>query len=981
VNTDSLGPVVEMDGSSHILPADVRRVANVAANEPIEVSVYLKPRSMPDFSNDGRSLAERRAALSAIRAEEHDGDIRLLREFATAHHLTVGDVEPARRLVKLSGTAASMQAAFQIKLGIYRGGERFRSYAGPIRIPARVESVVQAILGLDTRPAARPHFIIGDTVAQHRPNEVGQFYGFPTAGNGTGECIAILEFSRTNRPAPGDAGYSILDIGAAFSAMNLPTPTIVNVSVDGRVKNNPGFTFTMTVSEVTAGAVVTGGKLVRLTVNDTSQASNDDLVVVSGVDGIFAPHQINIVDDTHIDLQGTLWFQDQSVSGTAVDVNNADGEVNLDIQVAGGVAPGARLAVYFAPLNEMGFADAISKAAADRINNPSVISISWGLPEETWTRMGRLAVDGALADAAVIGVCTFVASGDDLSMDQIDDGKVHVDFPASSPYAIGCGGTKIDTSGSAITSEVVWNEGTSGTGGGISSFYPIPDFQAGVDLPLNVSTRKVGRGVPDVAGNASPGSGYKIYYTSNRAGISPWHNLGGTSAVAPLWAGLTALLNEAAGTPNGFFLRTLYQNPELMNAITTKGNNCPSSNPTLGYSTGPGWSACTGWGVPIGYAFYTRLVGLRPFGMVATFTVPSATAVMVLSRNPSGHILQMLNWWSGGWALNDLISAKPTPALAQGTPCAAMLTWSGHIQMHVVYRDVNNHISDIWGQAPTPASYQDLSTVQANVPAAQSDPCLVSSPSLLHVLYRDSKNHIAHLSYNFPSSAPMWQYTDLTTSAPFSEGAPGPFSRGAPCGVVFSNQLNVFWRDQNNHISSLGVLGYQDLNARYPNLPLPNGDPYSFTVVSTTEMMHVLYRDAGNHISARYATATTGWGYWNLNVVAQDALAQGNPCAVVSPSPFGANNQVHVVYRDVNNHISHFYEAEGTFPVGASYEDLNTVVPNAPAAKGDPFCYISSAILMLVVTYVDINDHIAFLYNIYGQPWVYIDLGQGPRSA
>ena len=190
--------------------------------------------------------------------------------------------------------------------------------------------------------------------------------------------------------------------------------------------------------------------------------------------------------------------------------DGADAEVALDIQVAGGVAPGAAIAVYFAPNTDAGFADAISQAVHDTANKPSVISISWGSAEPNWTAQAVSAMNSAMQDAGTLRVSVFVASGDNLATDSVNDGKVHVDFPASSPYAIGCGGTQLNASGGTVGSEVVWNDGNSGTGGGISALAAVPAFQSAVTLPMNVSTNAPGRGVPDVAGNAAPGTGYEI---------------------------------------------------------------------------------------------------------------------------------------------------------------------------------------------------------------------------------------------------------------------------------------------------------------------------------------------------------------------------------------------------------------------------------------------------------------------------------------
>ncbi len=277
------------------------------------------------------------------------------------------------------------------------------------------------------------------------------------------------------------------------------------------------------------------------------------------------------------------------------DPNGADGEVALDIEVVGGVAPGAKIAVYFAPNTDRGFLDAITQAIHDTTNNPSVISISWGSPEANWTSQATTTMDQAFQTAATLGVTITVAAGDNGSSDGIDDNKAHVDFPASSPNVLGCGGTRLDSSGGKVADEVVWNENASGdgaTGGGISDVFPLPLWQASAQVPPSVNDQHAGRGVPDVSGDADPLTGYQVYFDGQSVPI------GGTSAVAPLWAGLIALLNQKRGKAVGFLNPYLYQHYTQLSQSkalrdVTSGNNGS-------YSAGPGWDACTGLGSPDG---------------------------------------------------------------------------------------------------------------------------------------------------------------------------------------------------------------------------------------------------------------------------------------------------------------------------------------------------------------------------------------------
>ena len=152
--------------------------------------------------------------------------------------------------------------------------------------------------------------------------------------------------------------------------------------------------------------------------------------------------------------------------------------------MAGAIAPAAQIAVYFAPNTDQGFLDAVTTAIHDATNKPSVISISWGGPESSWTQQSMTAFDQAFQDAAAMGITVCVAAGDNGSGDGASGDNV--DFPASSPYALACGGTSVQASNNSITSETVWNDGAQGgsTGGGISSFFPLPPYQEGLSAAL-----------------------------------------------------------------------------------------------------------------------------------------------------------------------------------------------------------------------------------------------------------------------------------------------------------------------------------------------------------------------------------------------------------------------------------------------------------------------------------------------------------------
>lgn len=277
------------------------------------------------------------------------------------------------------------------------------------------------------------------------------------------------------------------------------------------------------------------------------------------------------------------------------DPSGADGEVQLDIEVAGSVAPAANIAVYFGSNQGSGFLNAVAAAVHDSQRSPSVISISWGGPESGWPAQDIDALNQAFQAAATLGITVCCASGDSGAVDGSADGKPTVDFPASSPFVLGCGGTRLPPKGP----EVAWNDGTSGgaSGGGYSVHFPRPAWQLGAGKGLQ---SKGGRGVPDVSGDADPATGYNVIINGQSTVV------GGTSAVAPLWAGLVALSNQMAGHNAGFINPVLYANPAVLTDVT-KGNN-------ISYRAIAGWDAVTGLGTPLGGAIATLLGGKPALG-------------------------------------------------------------------------------------------------------------------------------------------------------------------------------------------------------------------------------------------------------------------------------------------------------------------------------------------------------------------------------
>ena len=269
------------------------------------------------------------------------------------------------------------------------------------------------------------------------------------------------------------------------------------------------------------------------------------------------------------------------------DPNGADGEVMLDLCVIGGMAPGAELHLYMADNTDAGFLAAIKQATADKM---TAISISWGASEDQWAASSITAFNVAFASAEAAGITVTAAAGDNGSTDGEPGTLSHADFPSSSPYVLGCGGTSLTVTPALV--EVVWNDGSQGgaTGGGTSAVFAIPEYQKLSNVPGLTH-----RGVPDVAGNADPETGWTIIVDGQQMVI------GGTSAVAPMWAALAAVLSQALGKPVGFLNPQLYALKGWSRDITS-GNNGT-------FVARPGWDACTGNGVPIGSALLAALKG------------------------------------------------------------------------------------------------------------------------------------------------------------------------------------------------------------------------------------------------------------------------------------------------------------------------------------------------------------------------------------
>ena len=523
-------PLVRLPGSERAPLAAATPAGQLDTSERAELTLVLRRRAeLPAGVVEGPTILTSEQLAEQYGADPADVD--LVRRTLTGLGLEITAVYPASRRIKVAGTLGQLSSVFGAELRQVSspapsgpGTVTHRYREGPLFVPAPLDGVVLAVLGLDDRPQARPHFRARAAAAAqghtYPPNQVADIYQFPAGTTGAGQTIAVIELG---------GGYSESDLDAYFGGLGIPVPSITAVGVDGG-SNDPGS-----------------------------------------------------------------------------DPNGADVEVALDIDVIGAAAPGAAQLVYFAPNSDSGFIDAISEAA-QATPAPIAISISWGQSEDSWTTQGMTAMNQAMSDAAALGITVCAASGDNGSGDAVNDGQPHVDFPASSPHALGCGGTRLlaDPATGVISSEVVWNETAAGEGaggGGVSDQYPLPSWQANAGVPPRAGSPGPagGRGVPDVAGNADPVTGYQIY-SGGQALV-----VGGTSAVAPLWSALTGRLAEATGQRFGLIQTLLYAG--VAPGVSMAGFRDITSGNNGAYTAGPGWDACSGLGSPDGTALLNRLQG------------------------------------------------------------------------------------------------------------------------------------------------------------------------------------------------------------------------------------------------------------------------------------------------------------------------------------------------------------------------------------
>jgi|HubBroStandDraft_6_1064221.scaffolds.fasta_scaffold150915_1 kumamolisin len=564
---------VVLPGSTRFAVPQAKRIKKSDPRLQIKISVYARQNPMAPgqkrspLDRLNNSLPRDREYLNEEEFNSRFGadpaDLARIAAWARASKLKVLDSSVPMRRVLVQGSIRDISKALGVELDDYEHPQtgRFRGRVGQIYIPADLSGVVQGVFGLDTRKVGRPRIRRGN----FRPVDI------ETLGLGS-------------RKKHGTSSIPASPFPGAFFPPAVAQLYAYPDELTGSGQNVAIFAFNGTGPDPQGGYKL-------------SALQNYFEKVLGG--------NTPTITDVLVQGPGNDPGPDTDASSNQGD---STGEVMLDMCVVGSVAPGASIFMYFTEFTSQGWVDALNQAITDE-NQISVISISYGNPEDdpqgAWTSMGVQNVNLAVQAAAAKGITVCCASGDDGSNDG-DPPLAHVDFPASSPFVLGVGGTTlVASSGTAptIQSETVWNEvlhSEGATGGGVSDVFTKPAYQASANVPPSANPpHAIGRGVPDVAAVADPVTGVVVMLIDGKH----LEQIGGTSASTPMWASLVARLNQGLGARCGFLNPLLYGkfSSGVLRDITVGNNGA--------YAAGPGWDACTGLGSPNGGQLLQGLSG------------------------------------------------------------------------------------------------------------------------------------------------------------------------------------------------------------------------------------------------------------------------------------------------------------------------------------------------------------------------------------
>jgi kumamolisin len=567
--------MVAIPGSNRLAVPQAKLIKKSDPKLQIKVSIYARQNPAAPGRNKS-SLDALSARLPRDRKYLNDeefnstfgadpADLAKIEAWARTSKLKVLDSSVPMRRVLVQGSIRDISKAFGVELNDYQHPQsgRFRGRVGQIHVPADLSGVVQGVFGLDTRNVGHPRIRRGN----FRPVDI--------------ETLGLASKKKGGSAAPAANPFP-----GAFFPTEVAELYAYPSQLNGSGQNVAIFAFNGTSPDPRGGY-----KLAAL--------QNYFEKVLGG--------NTPTIKDVVVQGPGNDPGPDTTASSNRGD---STGEVMLDMCVVGSVAPDANIFMYFTEFTSQGWVDALNQAITDD-NQISVISISYGNPEDdpegAWTSMGVQNVNLAVQAAVAKGITICCASGDDGSSDGATNlTGAHVDFPASSPFVLGVGGTNLVATSATpptIQSETVWNEilqNEGATGGGVSDVFTKPTYQNSVSVPPSANPpHNIGRGVPDVAAVADPVTGVVVMHIDGKH----LEQIGGTSASTPLWASLIARLNQGLNGRCGFL------NPLLYGKFSTGVLRDIKAGNNGAYLAGPGWDACTGLGSPNGDQLFQALSG------------------------------------------------------------------------------------------------------------------------------------------------------------------------------------------------------------------------------------------------------------------------------------------------------------------------------------------------------------------------------------
>ncbi len=543
-----LVPLAQMR-SAPAVPRTARALGRLeaGASVPLSISLPLRdPAGLQDLltrlydPNDALYRHFISQAEFARRFGPTQADFDAVLAFAARQGLSVVHTSKTRSLVDVVGTREAVEAAFGTQLTKYQMADGRVAYANSSapRVPQSVASKIASVVGLDTVDLyQRSH--------RHRL---------------TGEVLRPMIQAVPTRDSTGTGplgGLSPADIKTAYSLTSVAPINLSGLTGQGQ---------TLGLYEL-------------------------DDYLPSDILGY--TQQFNLPAASLHNIQTPLFAARKTPSADR-------GEVTLDIEMMVALAPRATIYVYQGANGTSDRVTLYQQIADD--NAAKSISTSFGIDEAAAQIDGDIAPEtAAFQQMQAQGQSMFAASGDNGAFD--DGTTISVDDPAANPAVTGVGGTKLTlNSNQGYQSETTWNRdpvASAGGGGGISTLFPIPNYQA----TLKTAASQTMRNVPDVSLNADPQTGYAVYLT-NPGKTAAFGVFGGTSAAAPLWAAFTGLVNEqravfGLSSTAGFLNPALYTLAQSGQYVSVFHDISDSSN-NLKYVAGPGYDNATGLGTFIG---------------------------------------------------------------------------------------------------------------------------------------------------------------------------------------------------------------------------------------------------------------------------------------------------------------------------------------------------------------------------------------------